>query len=292
MQLIQYFEQTPAIFFILEGEDALDFAQAQCSQDLSGTLGGAREALWLDHKGKLHARTVVLVESAERVVIVSAKGDSHHLQAKLDRHIIADDVDIETGPPDWKLIEMEGEQLEERVKSLGYELPEPGKLGRWGAGYVWRGGWFGKQSLVYFGMSCPVGILENGQRLAEDEANRLRIENGYVLIPEDLDDSSTPAEGPLMEAVSFDKGCYLGQEVVARMQRLDRIPRKLYRFCLSGAARCEKGMAVEVDGQEIGTVRCVVKNNDSQTGFALVKESRFAGTGNIGGVPATWETLE
>lgn len=91
------------------------------------------------------------------------------------------------------------------------------------------------------------------ERAAEDADERTRIEQGR-LGAADLDERTVPAEtGWVAAAVSFTKGCYTGQELVARMDsRVAEPPRRLVR--LVGSAPLAAGAPLVRDGVEIGAV--------------------------------------
>jgi folate-binding protein YgfZ len=58
----------------------------------------------------------------------------------------------------------------------------------------------------------------------------------------------------LLAAISFSKGCYVGQEIIARTQNLGRIKRRMYRFETPAAAEIQPGDPVYADGSSAGTV--------------------------------------
>lgn len=82
-----------------------------------------------------------------------------------------------------------------------------------------------------------------------------RIEAGLPWSCEDINDDVLPAEtGQLQRAVSFDKGCYLGQEVVERMRAHDSLARKLVGLTMSGNEPVPAGASLEFNGQSVGRV--------------------------------------
>lgn len=75
-----------------------------------------------------------------------------------------------------------------------------------------------------------------GERIPEADREARRIEAGRPRDGMDVDESRTPDEAGLGEAVSTTKGCYVGQEVVARMRTYGRLPRRLVGFLFPDAA--------------------------------------------------------
>ena len=82
-----------------------------------------------------------------------------------------------------------------------------------------------------------------------DDARLVRIENGKPLYGEDIRDTTLPQETQQMQAVSFSKGCYLGQEIVERIRAQGRVNRKLERLELETIEPPAPGSKLTVDGR-------------------------------------------
>ncbi|MFN2591081.1 MAG: folate-binding protein, partial [Actinomycetota bacterium] len=78
-----------------------------------------------------------------------------------------------------------------------------------------------------------------------------------------------PQEAGLAAAVSFDKGCYLGQESVAKVQNLGH-PRRVLLSIETGA-KASPGDPVLADGDEVGRITSAVAVGDQTHGFASVR---------------------
>ena len=101
-------------------------------------------------------------------------------------------------------------------------------------------------------MAKIVGQLEAaGARPATpDDARVVRIENGKPRYGEDIRETSLPQETQQMHAVSFTKGCYLGQEIVERIRTQGHLNKKLVRLEIDGSEPVAAGAKLTVDGQE------------------------------------------
>ena len=82
------------------------------------------------------------------------------------------------------------------------------------------------------------------------DARLVRMENGKPRYGEDIRETSLPQETQQMQAVSFNKGCYLGQEIVERIRALGQVHKKLERFELEGPDIPAPGSKVLIDGAE------------------------------------------
>jgi folate-binding protein YgfZ len=97
----------------------------------------------------------------------------------------------------------------------------------------------------------PVGLRPIGQSAVEV----LRIEAGIPVYGQDIDEDVLPAETQQIErAVSYVKGCYLGQEVVERMRSHGALARKLVGIRLESLEGVEAGMPLRLGGEEVGRI--------------------------------------
>jgi aminomethyltransferase len=81
----------------------------------------------------------------------------------------------------------------------------------------------------------------------------LRIAAGYPAFPNEINDTYIPLEAGLWDAVSFSKGCYIGQEIIARMESRNQIAKKLVQLS-SASGGLQAGAQLFVDGVTVGQV--------------------------------------
>jgi folate-binding protein YgfZ len=114
-----------------------------------------------------------------------------------------------------------------------------------------------------------------GGRPAGDWAlESYRIERGLPASGHELTEEHNPLEAGLWEAVSFSKGCYVGQEVVARLRTYDKIARSLVALELpAGASLPQTPAPLFSEGREVGTLTSVVlpPGRPAATGLGYVK---------------------
>lgn len=107
----------------------------------------------------------------------------------------------------------------------------------------------------------------------------LRIEAGIPVYGQDIDEDTLPAETQQLErAVSFVKGCYLGQEIVERMRSRGGLARKLVGLKLSGGAGVQPGSALKAGEAEVGRLTSVCESYavESTIGLGYVKVAQAA----------------
>lgn len=115
----------------------------------------------------------------------------------------------------------------------------------------------------------------------------LRIEQGRPLPGAELTDDYNPLEAALWQAISFDKGCYIGQETIARLQTYQGVKQQLWGLRLS--ATVEPGTPILLDDQKVGVVTSCVATADGAIALGYVRTK--AGGGGlsvaVGDRPAT-----
>ena len=90
--------------------------------------------------------------------------------------------------------------------------------------------------------------------LDEDDFRALRIEQAIAAYPSEMNEDRNPLEANLKPHISFNKGCYIGQEVVARLNTYDRVQRFMCRLELDDGLVVAPGSSIIVDGNTVGDV--------------------------------------
>jgi folate-binding protein YgfZ len=193
------------------------------------------------------------------------------IAAHLNRYLVADEVEISDRSGDYKMISLEGPRSRALLQVLlhGTELPER----RMQHIMVDLSG--GKVCVVYDSHSGEAGfdvfvaaaqlrgfaesLMEagdafSGRWVGEDAQEILRLEAGIPRYGIDLTEDNLLLESGLRDAVSFQKGCYLGQEVVERIRSRGHVNRKLIGLVIDGALSPLTGCAVIAGEREIGNV--------------------------------------
>src|SRR5690606_26277394 len=117
-----------------------------------------------------------------------------------------------------------------------------------------------------------VGERPDLEVLTPDEYQSLRIGAGEPAWGADVDEGTIPQEAGLVEdAVDFTKGCYLGQELVARIDSRGRVVKRLRRLELDEPT--EAGTPILVDGKEVGILTSV----SGTTGMGMIRHEIEAG---------------
>jgi folate-binding protein YgfZ len=192
--------------------------------------------------------------------------------ARLEKFVIADDVTLVDITDDWARLALEGDGAHALFSALGGALParphDATSAEIAGAKLVAaRYGFTHAEALQLFVARAREPALSDAlvaagaQRLAADVFELRRVEAGTPWLGKELDDSVLPAEARLDGvAVAVDKGCYTGQEVVARMRSRGRHAHLLVGLRFTGAALPAPRSALASERGEVGSVTSAVRS--------------------------------
>lgn len=229
----------------VSGTDALEYLQGQCSQDVTGLgLGASADALLLEPQGKIDALIRVTRTGEHEFLVDTDAGFGEAVVARLGRFKLRVKVDISL--LDWACVAVRGPGADS--VSTG---PDDLRLDS-----RWPG--IGGFDLVGERPTAPAGVGLCGPEAWE----AVRIESGIPMMGSELDEKVIPEEAGLVErCVSFTKGCYTGQELVARLDsRGSNVARRLRGLVVTGpdpSRAIETGSEIFANGKASGRVTSV-----------------------------------
>lgn len=192
------------------------------------------------------------------------------------RYLFATQVEIDDVTVEMGLILIVGEGWQDLASKLSGGVTHATDLLGEPAGYVW---------LLRAELPGATRVIADGAaEISEEELEALRIDAGIPRWGRDMDQRSIPQEARLEEfgALDFDKGCYVGQETVAKIHFRGKVNRKVRR--LEAAGPVAVGDDVSVDGEPAGTVTSAA----GQNALAILKHTIEPGTKvKIGALDAT-----
>lgn len=267
------------------GRDRVSFLQGMLTNDLKGLVPGQGcPAAFLDAHGKVHALLTVFV-LADRLLLELPPGMTEKTLQTLDKFLISEKASFADVTDAFALFALHGpeaavvlakatgsavslspyQHVERTVAAIPLRLCRVDELGVPGfhvwvasehAANLWR-------SLIETGQAHglrPVG----GTALAA-----LRVEAGVPCFGHDVDETTLLVEAPLEHLVSYTKGCYIGQEIVARIKYRGHVNRFLTGLTLDEAEIPEPGVPVFAEGKEIGRVTSAVSSIALERPIAL-----------------------
>ena len=280
------FAWKPAAWLRVSGEDAESFLQGQFTNDLRAPrAAGAVYGLWLNVKGKVLADSFVLRSAqADEFWVGSYFSPAAVIRERLESHVIADDVTIEDQTAEWTGLSALGNgatRLLERASDAEH-FAFCGRRDREGnAEWVFR-----------TSAGEPDWARDFGTRLDAEDIARRRISAAIPAVPVDVGSTDLPNEAGLeADAISYTKGCYLGQEVMARLKSMGQVRRRLLRVAGTGEAFPALPAPVFMELRQVGELRSAVRDGrGGWIGLAMVsllhvkQDSRLAFA--AGGPPA------
>ena len=115
--------------------------------------------------------------------------------------------------------------------------------------------------------------------MGEDAAEMIRVEQGVPSYGRELGEEFNPLEAGLLPSISFDKGCYIGQEVVVRLNTYNKVQKRLVGIAV-GEGDPQPEQRLEVEGKDAGILTSVVYSPILESRLALgYVRSRFASAG-------------
>jgi hypothetical protein len=269
---------------VVPGADRLSWLHSLTSQHLDRLADGTgTEALVLSPHGHVEHHLVVADLGGSTWADVEP-GTGAGLVAFLDRMTFMLRVEPAHVTEQWALLSLVGPKAEEVLAAAQLPVPErPYDVAALEAGFVRRMPPIGDGSATVFDLLVPRTLVEEvtdrlGAPLCGFAAyEALRVEARRPRFGVDSDHRTIPNElAWLTTAVHLDKGCYRGQETVARVHNLGRPPRRLVLLHLDGVSEvlAEPGTPVHAGAREVGRVGSVVRHYElGVIALALVKQS-------------------
>jgi folate-binding protein YgfZ len=213
------------------GADRVAFLQGQCTNDITRLRAGQScYAAFLNAKGKMRGEGHVICLADAFWLEVNAG-----LAPSLEKFIITEDVaieDVSASMGEWLVMGDAGASLPTRAVTFQHPL--------------------------------GVGVISDASLAATISAEALetlRIEEAVPKWGADMDENTIPNEAGLeARAISYDKGCYIGQETIARIKTYGHVNRQLVQMVLTGQSVPSRGDRLVVEKREVGQVTSAARS--------------------------------
>jgi len=254
----------------VRGDDRVSWLNGQITNDVRHLAAAPPEvgvhALAVNVRGKIMAEVWAAVADAERLLLVVPRAVQDALLENLDRYIIMEDVVLEP-LPELAVLSVEGPLSAAALAEL--TAPEPVRfefapLGLPGRAFV------GTQATL------EDIVRKLGSRVPEVSADAyelVRLRRGVPRFGVDYDEHHYPQEAGLKHIVSFQKGCYLGQEVVCTLENRGKLSKHLCVLKADSAVLPAPGTPLSAaaagSGDAAGTLTSAVWDPEQGVGHAL-----------------------
>jgi len=270
----------------MSGDDRAAFLHGMCSNDIKGLKpGGLVAALFLTERAHLIAEANVWA-TADALLLEMERALWPAVRAHLERFLVADDVEFEESGDSVRqdgviqrdsVIQIDGPRAAEAVGAVfgtAASLPGPWRFGeaeggaliaqvtRWGApAFTILAGRANAPETVARMVAADRERSEIRRQVREvdevrevdiEAAEILRIESGAARVGVDTNDKTIALEARMEPAISFNKGCYIGQETIERATARGALKRRLMGLRIDGTRVPAAEARVMLAGKEIG----------------------------------------
>ena len=257
------------------GSDRAKFLHSFCTNDIKGlAVGAACEAIFTDVKARIIAHGYVLAAEACHEIWL-LPGDQEKLLNHLNRYIITEDVVIEAVQFEFTTFVVSGPETTKVLNAANVGLSPVGTESACSISddcSILQVTW--NDVPTVFVSVASASSEANWNRLLANGAvpagefvfQHLRIEEGFPICGQDIGaENLAPEAGRITKTISYTKGCYLGQEPIARIDAMGHVNKQLFR-CNASATT-----APDVQGSAPVTTSISRIDTDSSPAMAMLK---------------------
>ncbi len=250
----------------ITGKDRVSFLNGLLTNDVSQLKeNSGQHSVLLNSKARVLA-DLHLYAQTDTLLIDTGESPASRVKEILDKFIITEDVQINDATSDLVQMTVQGPKSSEAIKQvLGAEAHDLKQFEQRGLGPSTiiardRTGQSGYDIILPVLEAEPVwhGFLLNGGEIGLNPVGSraleiLRLEAGYPKYAADMDENTIVLEAGFKDALNFNKGCYLGQEVVARATHIGRVNKQL--------------VGLEIETKDVVPPRSKLMSEDKEAGF-------------------------
>ena len=252
----------------VSGKDALDLIDRISTNDLTGlTPGMGKQTFLATEKGRIVDLCTVWAQQ-KNLLLLTSPANSANVKKWIEKFVISDDVTVEDVTELFPMLLLAGTSAAEflsHVVQPGHKtfldlskMPRHNFIGAFlktGEAFLARTNMVMNDGYIIFANRSDDEsvwnlLLEHSKTYGATPAGQetfeiMRIENGTPLYPYELNEEVNPWETNISDAINDHKGCYVGQEVIARLQTYEKVKRRLVG--LSSTSKMPHGSKVYSD---------------------------------------------
>ncbi|HEY7306297.1 MAG TPA: hypothetical protein VH601_19385 [Bryobacteraceae bacterium] len=272
------------------GKDRARLLHAMCTNDVKNLpAGNGLYAFFLDSRGRILADAVIY-NHGESLFLDTEPETAGKLRDHLNKYIISDDVHLEDETSQWAALSLEGPGSSTAAIGLGLSVPDSEyAIREWGDGFAAHIASTGEEGIRIFVPAAEKESLVQRltaagiPRATADEARTVRIENGRPRYGEEISERYLVQETQILKAVHFNKGCYLGQEIVERVRSRGQVHRLLTPIRIESDAPPAAGTKLVINGEPVAEVASAVFSAElgEVAGMAYVRSPALQDRGEM-----------
>ena len=268
------------------GEDALDLLNRLSTNELMTLEEGRGTATVLtSNKGRIMDVLVVL-RLSDRLMVLTAPQSRQKVAEWIDFYTIVEDIGLQDVTGETAMISVAGPEAAQLLNAL--DRVDVASMGRYDSAQASIGGVDASLFRTDFVGPRAYDLLvpaNDGPRLWDELSSRgeryglrrvglealeaVRVEQGVPAYGRELTEAFNPLEAGLRELISFTKGCYVGQEVVARLDTYKKVQKALVGLRWDGDTTPPPGARLLLDGKQVGVVTSASRSTLHDTGLGL-----------------------
>ena len=281
----------------MTGKDVLDFLHRVSTNTIKDIKSfEKRNTLFLNEKGKFISRSTLLSLENNFYLIGNSDYDKR-LFSWVNKFIITEDIITRDVSENFVVLELIGKQcssfltmlIGEEIDSVDMNLVRVSVIDGFKFYFFIEHG-FDSHNIyrILIDKEKCIDFLEYLSNIksvfdlsiiGENAYDVFRIENGIPSSPNEINDSTNPHEVNLINEINFKKGCYIGQEVIARLDTYDKVQRKLVKITIDESTNIVTPlMIIDEAENELGELTTVSTPElvNPQIGLALIKKKTLA----------------
>ena len=257
------FDISQRALILLKGPESLDFLHRISTNDLASlAVGATTQTALITEKGRIFDVLSVARILKDELLLAASSDDEHRLATWLQKFIIMEDIEVEKVKSlyNQNLIKPFDENTEnEIIRSEPIVITEGYQSSKWYRLITRKSGQTNSIPAIY-------------KKGSGEQLDVARIKDGIPAFPQELNEEHNPLEANLKHMISFKKGCYVGQEVISRLDTYQKIQFMLARVSLSALPESLPA-TIRSEGVQTGVLTSAINSmsDNSIIGLAYIQ---------------------
>ena len=259
------------------GEDAEDYLQSQWTIDITKVKNGdIRFGLRLNSKGKILAGAYIARIDDEEFLLISENILASEIITMMEENVVADEIEFSDESEKWSFLSFHFSDTDILESKFNVSAPKANRFLKTDNGRLWidarmQNGFY--LILTQKNAISKMSPIEGLPCITDQRFETLRIKNENFSIPGEIGQEDLPQEASIEDyAVDFNKGCYLGQEVMARLHAMGQVQRQVMSIRWEGKNESTPPLPVGImmDQKSVGSLRSLTKDENTYLGVAKI----------------------
>ncbi|WP_372370728.1 folate-binding protein YgfZ [Candidatus Uabimicrobium sp. HlEnr_7] len=242
------------------GKDVISFLQRMTTNNIESIHEkGFVATIFTNDKGRI-IDSVYLLKFEKKLLMICHKIYREKLIAWIDKYTILDDVTVQK-TDDYFLWQVWNYQIAKGSQIKSFNISMGNVSVNWFIGMKSQ-----QKSIVENLSNANANICEN------NAYEYYRIQENIPTAPNEIHDLINPHEINFLDRLDFEKGCYVGQEVIARLDTYDKVQKYLRRFSCDHKNVKEGSSIYSIEGKSIGNVTSISNLEEKTIGLLFIRK--------------------